>query len=98
MISDNIYHLSDDKYIVLPDITIGSDVDTMFSEFWNSFNYGFDVSFPNKKIQTNPTRLGRFRISQELKREFDNLKQLNWFRKQSNNANMHLLYKQRKKL
>ncbi|KAG5870945.1 hypothetical protein JTB14_023581 [Gonioctena quinquepunctata] len=79
-------------------LSTSDDINIVYKSFWDHVRYCFEITHPFKKIKPNTNdKKTNFIMSRELKSEFNELKHLNWLRKQQDNENIHDYYKKTKK-
>ncbi|KAG5896379.1 hypothetical protein JTB14_009586 [Gonioctena quinquepunctata] len=79
-------------------LSTSDDINIVYKSFWDHVRYCFEITHLFKKIKPNTNdKKTNFIMSRELKSEFNELKHLNWLRKQQDNENIHDYYKKTKK-
>lgn len=73
------------------------DIDVLFDRFWTDFEWCFKLSHPLKTSRTRSNNTNKFIFSNDLRHESNQLRELNWYRKLSNDNAVHENYKSLKK-
>lgn len=93
---DEFKHLLNSELFLINNDEI-NNVDNSFNKFWSHFIWCFEVCFPRKWVSKPKTNKFEFRYSRELRQAGENLKFLNWVKKQAGGEKTKLLYDECKK-
>lgn len=74
------------------------DIDEIFEQFYSNFDWCFKLSHPIRTPKNKPSdKKNAFNLSDELKNQSRQLRELNWYRKNTNDNTVHENYKNLKK-